>query len=187
MTELVFLLEEQSAQAMLEGLLPRLFDVPPVARYIVFEGKHDLERSLTRRIRGYQNPDARFVVIRDQDSDPDCLALKGSLQRMCEVAGRPEALVRVFCRELEAIYLGDLAAVGIALGIIGLDRHQQKARYRHPDSIHAPSKELQRLTNGRYQKVSGSRAIGPILAIDNERSSSFRALVTGIRRIGGQD
>ena len=41
---LVFLLEEQSAKAMLKGLLPHLLPSNDVDfRYIVFEGKHDLK------------------------------------------------------------------------------------------------------------------------------------------------
>ena len=42
MRELVFLLEEASAAAMLEGLLPRLIPSDVVHRYITFEGKQDL-------------------------------------------------------------------------------------------------------------------------------------------------
>lgn len=73
MKELVFLLEEQSAKAMLESLLPRLLDGNVSYRCITFEGKQDLEKQLTRRIRSYQNEQARFIVLRDQDSHPDCM------------------------------------------------------------------------------------------------------------------
>ena len=44
MRELVFLLEEASAQAMLEGLLPKLLPDGMMVRYLVFEGKNDLEK-----------------------------------------------------------------------------------------------------------------------------------------------
>ena len=46
MRELVFLLEEASAKAMLEGLLPRLIDHRIHVRLIAFEGKQDLEKKL---------------------------------------------------------------------------------------------------------------------------------------------
>ena len=45
------------------------------------------------------------------------------------------------------------------------------------------SKELKALTKGRYEKVSGSRAIGQHLSLDNERSGSYRNLLTAIRRM----
>ncbi len=41
MSELVFLLEEPSARAMLEGLLPRLLPDGLPIRFIVFEGKKE--------------------------------------------------------------------------------------------------------------------------------------------------
>ena len=71
MNELVFCLEEESAKAMLEGLLPRLLPNSKfIFRYIPFEGKQDLEKNLERKLRSYQNQAAQFVVIRDQDSHP---------------------------------------------------------------------------------------------------------------------
>lgn len=44
---LVFFLEEPSAKAMLEGLLPKLFDTEiNEPQYVVFEGKSDLEKQI---------------------------------------------------------------------------------------------------------------------------------------------
>lgn len=183
MRELVILLEEESAQAMLEGLLPRLMPEGIHLRCIPFQGKQDLEKQLVRKIRGYQNPEASFVVLRDLDSHADCKVLKARLATLCGQAGRPETLVRLACRELETFYLADLAAVEKGLGLSGLNRYQQNAKFRSPDHLGSPSKELSSLTKGRYQKVSGSRAIGPWLDLENVRSASFRNLVAGIRRI----
>ena len=182
MKELVFCLEESSAQAMLEGLLPRLLPVEVVLRYIPFEGKQDLEKQLVRRLRGYRNPDARFIVVRDQDSNPDCKAVKARLVALCVQAGKPNALVRIACRELESFYLADLAAVERGLGVVGIAKLQGKVKFRSPDYLGSPSKELAVLTQGRYQKVGGSRAIGVYLDLNNHRSDSFRNLVQGIRR-----
>ena len=53
MSEIVFFLEERSAQALLEGLLPRLLPGVHAVRYLVFEGKQDLEKQLARKLRGY--------------------------------------------------------------------------------------------------------------------------------------
>jgi len=180
--ELVFLLEELSARVMLEGVLPRLsIELPPV-RYIVFDGKNDLERNVTKRIRGYRNPDAKFIVARDQDSEPDCIALKRGLAEMCAQAGRSDAIIRIFCCELESFYLADLRAVEAGLGFPGLAKRQGERKFRQPDFLRSPSRELKALTKGLYQKVGGSRAIGHHLDIGNVRSASFGALISGIRR-----
>lgn len=93
MKELVFLLEEQSAKAMLEGLVPRINPEDIAIRYIVFEGKQDLEKQLTKRIKNYQNPDARFLVMRDQDSQPDCTVLKEHLLNLVLATGREKTLL----------------------------------------------------------------------------------------------
>lgn len=186
MNELVFMLEEPSARAMLEGLLPRIGINLPTVRYVVFEGKQDLEKQVAQRIRGYRNPNARFIVIRDQDSRNDCRALKARLLDLCgDAAGNRALLARIFCRELEAVYIGDLSAVEAALDITGLAKRQNGRRFRTPDMLMTPSKELKTLTKGAYQKISGSRAIGLLLDVENTRSDSFKVLVSGIRHICG--
>ena len=121
MKELVFLLEEPSAKAMLESLLPR----------ILSEG----------------------IVFR-------CIA----------------------CKELEAFYLADLYAVEKALSLTGLIKHQNSRKFRVPDLLGSPSRELRTLTKQVYEKVAGSRAIGHHLDIENDRSPSFRNLILAIRR-----
>ena len=184
MRELVFLLEEDSARAMLEGLLPRMLHASVHVRIITFEGKQDLEKQLARRIRGYINPQARFLVLRDQDSAPDCVVVKRKLMMLCESAGRQTvSLVRIACRELESMYLADLQALERALGLKGLARQQGNAKFRNPDRLESPSSELTKLTHGRYQKVGTSRLLGPHLDLMNERSATFRNLVRGIRRL----
>ncbi|MBA3593864.1 MAG: DUF4276 family protein [Pseudomonadota bacterium] len=186
MKELVFCLEEESAQAMLEELLPRLLPLGDIVfRYITFQGKQDLEKQLPRKLRGYQNPLAKFVVVRDQDSHPDCKVVKARLVDICSQAGKPNAMVRIACRELESFYLADLAAVEQGLAIAGLAHLQAKMKYRSPDYLGSPSRELFMLTRGQYQKVGGSRAIGAYLDLDNSRSDSFRNLVAGIRKLAG--
>lgn len=183
MKELVFLLEEQSAKVMLEALMPQIIPSDVVTRYITFEGKQDLEKQLVRKIRLYQNPHARFLVLRDLDSHPDCRELKMRLVHLCSAAGRPDTIVRLACRELESFYLADLAAVEQGLGLKGLAKKQHSRTFRMPDTLGSPSQQLQILTKGRYQKISGSRMIGKWLDISNTRSTSFAHLMTGIRRL----
>jgi len=184
MKELVFLLEESSAKAMLESLLPRVIDPDIHIRLIPFEGKQDLERHMQKRLRGYLNPQARFIVLRDLDSEPDCKKLKAKLAGHCQQAGKMEkTLIRIACKELESFYLADLQAVGQGLSIPKLASHQNKSRFRNPDDPPNPSQELASLTKGEYQKVSGSRAIGKYLDTENMRSPSFHHLIQGIRRM----
>ncbi len=176
---LVFLLEERSAREMLNGLLEKILPADVSWRCIIFEGKQDLEKQLVRRIRGYRVPGAKFIVLRDQDA-ADCHAIKARLKALCRRAGRPETFVRIACREIESWYLADLEAVGNALGIKKLARLQAKSKYRHPDKLQSPAKELEILTNGRYQKISGSRLIGRLLDPDNTRSHSFQVFLKAI-------
>jgi len=182
MRELVFLLEEESAQALLEGLLPRFLPTGLPIRYIVFEGKSDLDKQLVRRLRYYRVPDARFVILRDQDA-ANCQQVKASLVAKCREAGKPDAVVRIACHELESWYLADLAAVERALQVPGLASRQRSRKYRQPDHLANPARELRELTGQRYQKIGGSRAIGPELDLDNHRSASFAAFVAGLRRL----
>ena len=184
MNELVFLLEEPSARAMLESLLPRMIHPSIKYRLIPFEGKQDLEKQLVRKIRAYQNERARFIILRDQDSYPDCMRLKQQLLDLCAQTTKGEqCLVRLACTELETFYLADLQAVEDALGITGLVRQQQSRKFRRPDELGSPSHELKVLTRNRYEKVAGSRAIGRHLRLDNDRSPSFRNLLAAIRRM----
>ena len=183
MKELVFLLEEPSAKAMLESLLPRILSEGIVFRCIPFEGKQDLEKQLPRKLRAYQNPLARFIVLRDLDSHPDCAAVKSRLIALCHPSGKLErCLIRLACKELEAFYLADLYAVEKALSLTGLIKHQNSRKFRVPDLLGSPSSELRTLTKQVYEKVAGSRAIGHHLDIENDRSPSFRNLILAIRR-----
>lgn len=186
MRELVFLLEELSARKMLEAVLPKIVDTEAISiRYIVFDGKSDLESKMVGKLRGYLNTEARFLVIRDQDAAPDCRTVKQSLLEKCVTAGvRERCLVRIACRELESFYLADLSAVEAGLQITGIAKQQNKTTYRSPDTgCDSPSGTLDKITKGGYQKVAGSQAIAPYLDVANDRSTSFKNLIDGIKRL----
>ena len=187
MKELVFLVEGEAERCLLDTFLPRVLPEGVGHRVIPFQGKQDMEKRMNMRIRGYLNPQARFIVLRDQDSHTDCIALKRSLQERCAGTQREaHCLVRIACTELETFYLADLAAVGQALGISGLDRYQSQRKFRDPDRLGSPSRELSALTKNRYEKRDGSARIGQHLALENTRSPSFHHFVTGIRRLSAQ-
>lgn len=186
MTQWVFCLEEASARELIAGLLKRL-GANLDAKFIVFDGKQDLRKQLPRRLRGWIDPSARFIIMQDQDSHPDCKVLKQELATLCAQAGRPDSIIRLACRELESFYLGDLAAVERGLGKSGLKRHQGKRKFAIPDALGSPSRELHALTGGLYQKVSGSRAIAPHLALEGNYSHSFKVLLDTLRIIANRE
>jgi len=182
MTHLVFFLEEHSAKEMLDGVLPKCLPDKTSYQCVVFEGKQDLEKQLPIKLKAWRHPsDVKFIVMRDQDSG-DCLIIKDSLKKKCDEAGKPDVLIRIACRELESFYLGDLTAVASGIGPASLARLQNKKKYRNPDDLANPKQELKRIAPD-YQNISGSRAIATRMEINNNRSPSFKALISGVRRI----
>lgn len=188
MPQIVFCLEESSAKAFLESFLPRLFPklyergFSPI--FLVFEGKSDLEKRIERRLRGWIDPSTQFIVMRDQDSG-DCHAIKAGLVAKCKAAGKPQALVRIACQELESWYLGELAAVEKVFTNRNLAKLQNKANFREPDGIGNAKQELRKLTEQAYQPVSGSREIGKYASLDPSinRSTSFKVFFAGIAKL----
>lgn len=181
MREIVFLLEEPSAEAMLSGLLPKILPADTQYRCVVFEGKQDLEKQVARRIRAYRVPDAKFVVLRDKDA-ADCRRIKRALATKCATAELRPVLVRIACHALESWYLADLHAVETGLAVGGLVKLQSKNLYASPDDYPSPDMTLKKIAPS-YQKISGSRAIGPHLDPANKRSQSFSAFVDGLSKL----
>ncbi|OQY60009.1 MAG: hypothetical protein B6245_03640 [Desulfobacteraceae bacterium 4572_88] len=186
MIYLVCLLEEPSAQEMLKGVLPRILPEDVYVQYVVFEGKQDLEKQIEHRLRGWQKPESVFLIMRDQDSG-DCMAVKQNLLNKVMASGRQDAtIIRIACHELESFYLGDLEAVETGLAISGLGKRQKKKKYKFPDSLSNAAEELFKITGKRYQKVAGSRAIGPHLKTNgSNQSNSFNVLLDGIKKLAG--
>lgn len=178
---LVFLLEEPSAEDFLRGVLPHWLPPGVVPHFLVFEGKQDLEKQLVRRLKGWVRPNSRFVILRDQDSG-DCVRIKQHLADLCGQAGKPEAIVRIACRELEAFFVGDWQAVAEAFDKPALAANDRKAKYRNPDALGTPSRELQRAIP-TYQKRDGARRIAPRLVPERNRSPSFQALYRSLTRL----
>jgi hypothetical protein len=180
----VCLLEEPSAMEMLKGILPRLLPQTIEVKYIVFEGKQDLDKRLERRLKGWQQANSVFLVLRDKDSG-NCIQIKQQLAEKVAAGGKHNvALIRIACAELESFYLGDLKAVEQGLKIEKLANKQREEKYRVPDKLTNAAQEMFKLTQNRYQKVAGSRDIAPFLKIDqSNHSHSFNALLTGIKKL----
>ena len=103
---------------------------------------------------------------------------------MINVSGKNKSssnlVIRIACHELESWYFGDLTAVEKALKREGLIKYKVKKKYRDPDNIQNPSKELEKITKGDYQKNLGSKAIG---SLDKNTSPSFQSFVKGIQKL----
>ena len=180
MKRLIFLLEERSMKTLLDGLLPRL--VPALSFFCVpHEGKQDLEKSIPRKLRAWREPGVRFVIVRDNDG-ADCIDLKKKLLTLCTGAGRPNSLVRIACQELEAWYFGEPEAMAKAFENSNLLQIRNKSKYRDPDRIFKPSKEIIKLVP-EFQKISGARKMASCLSRDGNRSRSFQVTIKGIEQV----
>ena len=203
--DLVFMLEEESAEVLLRTLLPEILSVFPevavhsgdslpdrrnlsgntapevgvVPTYIPHQGRGHLQRSIPNKLNGWLKPQASFVILHDQDSH-ECVQLKRRLQKICGKQQRYSPLIRIACTELEAWYFGDLDAVERAFPGFRADEYKNKARYRIPDRIKKPSKELKKIVKD-FQKGVAARAIPTYMDISSNTSVSFKHLVTGIQ------
>jgi hypothetical protein len=181
MMQLVFLLEEPSAQDAIKGFLPKLLPNNISTKFVVFEGKQDLEKRMERTLRAWQT-NAWFIVMRDQDSG-DCHQIKQRLQEKCRATGRGDrCVVRVACRELESWFVGDWPAVAGAFDTPKLEALSGKAMYRDPDRLGSPVAELRKVIPS-YQKRDGARRIGVRLSPENNQSRSFVVFCEAVTRI----
>ena len=180
MNQIVFLLEEESMKACLDILLPRILPTDLEFICLPHEGKQDLEKSIPRKLRSWNQPNTAFVIIRDKDRS-DCLEIKNRLLNLCQESGRNDTLIRIACHELELWFLGDLLAVERAFNVSNIAKLQQKRKFREPDQLSNASEELEKLVKG-YRKVSGAKVIANHMSIQGNCSTSFNHFVTGISR-----
>lgn len=182
MKTLVFLVEERSAEALLEILLPSILSSEISWRIIPHEGKQDLERSFPRKLRVWNQPSVQFIIMRDQDSS-DCKKLKAHFKKLCEEAGRErESLIRIVCHELESWFLGDLDAVAKAFNLPKIMKQKNKSKFQDPDRLANASQELKKMIPN-YQKIQGARLITPHLNLKKNRSTSFQVFLSGIQKL----
>ena len=177
---LVFMLEERSAKDFLCALLPKILPPDVTYRCIPHQGHSDLKKSIPIKLRGWRTPNTRFIIVHDQDSH-DCKQLKGKLRALCQGTPHANSLIRIVCRELEAWYFGDLAAVEKAFSSLGTRKYQNKAKYRHPDDIVKPSKELEKIFKG-FSKNRAAKEIPQYMDIDKNQSPSFQCFVSGVHK-----
>lgn len=168
-------------EMVLLGLLPRVLPPSIHPLCVRHQGKRDLELSLPRKLRSWSDRKVTFVILGDQHSE-DCLRMKKRLKAICRKAGRPDAIVRIVCPELEAWLLGDLDAVARAFELPRIAALKGKSKYSEPDRLKNAAQELRRIVPD-YQKIGGARAIAPLLSLEQNRSGSFQLFVRTIRSI----
>ena len=110
------------------------------------------------------------------------IQVKQFLQDLVKPFGK-EVLIRIACRELEAWYLGDLAAVSKAYGR-DVSRLSKQRKYRNPDAIGNPKEELRKLFP-KHQQLDGARKIAVHMDIEHNTSVSFNQFILGVKKFAG--
>lgn len=189
---LVFLVEEPSMEAFLNGLLPRLLASRCTFEIHSFQGKPDLLANLPNRLKAYARwlpENWRIVVVVDRDQD-DCYELKNRLEEVAVLSGLHtrtrsggeawQVVNRIAVEELEAWYFGNWLAVCAAYPRINPMLIKQK-RYRHPDAIKGGTWEAFEQVVKRYgyfqgglNKIEAARSIGSHVDPHYTTSPSFK-------------
>lgn len=201
--QLEVFVEELSAEAALEHVLPRILGTAWEVNYHPFQGKSDLLKSLPARLRGYSPwlpDDWRILVLIDEDRE-DCEALKRQLEDVAKAAGLTtksstgsgpfQVPNRIAVEELEAWFFGDVDALLAAYPKVPSSLGK-KAGYRNPDAIKEGTWEaLDRVLRkagadwpkGGMPKVEVAQSISRHMVPDRNRSHSFRVFVEGLQAL----
>lgn len=196
--------EELSAEAALQALLPRILPEETEFTITVFQGKTDLLKNLAARLAGLATwipADWRIIVLVDRDDD-DCSALKQRLNQMAAEVGlrlrgagqegqQLQILNRIAIEELEAWFFGDIPALRVVYPKLS-EHLARRDRYRDSDAItggtwEALERELQRVGyhKGGLPKITLARDVAPHLEPIRNRSDSFQAFYQGVRELVG--
>lgn len=193
----LFFVEEQSAEAALKNLLPKLL---PEATFQLFsfQGKQHLLHGLPIRLRSYAwlTEDYRIVVLVDKDHQ-DCKQLKDQMEEAARSAGlisksragnnRFQILNRIAVEELEAWFLSDVEALRLAYPRLPESLAEQQ-RFRDPDKVTGGTWEtlLNLLRAHGYSddsKIGVARKISSHMDPARNRSHSFQIFCQGLRTL----
>lgn len=177
---LIVLTEERSMEETLKALLPKLGVDHSNFKIITFEGVTDLERSLVKRLKGWRDPEARFLILRDNDRG-NCRERKERIQHLVDKSRNPRPTkIRIVVEELEAWFLGDLVALERS-GLLVRSKRPNKLK-KDPED-HVKPVEVLRQLDGAYQKTLGAKRIAPYLSPENNESRSFHAMVQAVKEL----
>lgn len=161
----------------LRELLPRIRPAAHEFQHwlaISHQGKADLDRSFPRKLQAWQEPHARFCILRDNDG-ADCVALKHELFTKIP-CNAPATTIRLVCQELESWFLGDLEAVCAAYPSASRKAVLRTIQNRDPDSLTNASDLLKELTGTAAKRVR-SQQIARHLDPARNRSKSFEVFI----------
>lgn len=199
--------EEPSMAAALDALLPRMLQGKSCAFKIIDHGsKSALLNDVPARLRGYalrRSEDIRVMVLVDRDND-DCRMLKALLERAAVAAGLPtktapgqdgrfHVVNRIVIEELEAWFVGDVAALRAAYSGVP-ETLANRARFRDPDAVPGGTWEaLHRVlvAAGHYAgldrmpKIEVARQVALHMEPANNRSKSFQVFASGLAALAG--
>jgi len=199
--QIELLVEEPSAEAALQILLPKILPAEVSFSIHPHQGKADLLGSLPQRLKGYNSwipRDYRIVVLVDADRE-DCRILKRRLEQAARGAGLVtrsasrspsfQVVNRLAVEELEAWFFGDVDAIAAAYPRVPRSL-AQKAPFRNPDQIRGGTCEalervLQRAGHfpGGLAKIEAARAIARHMDPQRNRSRSFQIFRDALREI----
>ena len=201
-----FLLEEPSAEAVLNTILPKILSDNISFELHVFKGKQDLLKKLPTQLQVYSKwipDDWRLIVLIDEDRR-DCHELKAKLESAAHEAGfvtksstTPggdfQVINRLAIEELEAWFFGDTDALHAAYPRIPINLQYQK-RYRNPDTVPGGTYEaLERLLvraryyTGKLPKTEVAQNIAQHMEPSRNRSKSFQVFLEGIKACVGEE
>ena len=108
--------------------------------------------------------------------------LKLLLLQICAKKHRPDTIVCIACRELEAWYWGDLDAVAGVYPKFNPAKVRNRKPFRKPDEIVKPSEALKRVLP-EFEKITAAEEIGQYMDLENNKSPSFQYFVAAVRKV----
>jgi hypothetical protein len=201
------LIEEESAEAALRRIIPRLVGPDIAVEFRRFQGKVDLLQKLDIRLRGYQHwisKDFGIIILVDADQN-DCRALKARLESAARSAklttrssakfgDRFQVLNRIAVEELEAWFFGDIPALRRVFPRVPGTLDGQ-VPFRDSDAIPGGTWEalLRVLKDAGYfasatrlPKVEVADRVSQYMNPDRNRSRSFQVFRDGLRALVAQ-
>lgn len=199
---IIFLVEETSAEAALQNILPEIVMGSATFEIHPHQGKADLIKKLPSRLKSYRKwlpEDRRIVVLVDEDRG-SCTGLKEKLEAIAQDAGlitrtsagphtRYQVLNRIAVEELEAWFFGDIGAICKAYPGVPITLCSRSG-FRDPDSIkggtwEALERELKKAGyfRGGLCKIEAAKSISMHMDPDHNISKSFQIFREGLQEM----